>query len=214
MIDDQFNQMQVQKNIDVDFAAGVRTLLRQDPDIIMIGEIRDYETADIAIQAALTGHLVLSSLHTNDAPSAVTRLIDVGVQSFLINASLLGMLAQRLVRILCPYCKQPRVMDAEAWSVLTAPSKIKLPEKCYQAVGCDECRHTGYLGRIGIYELLPMNADLQKLVTNVTDSKKLRAAALQQGMRSLRISGAEKIAAGLTTIEEILSVIPDDLDKF
>ena len=214
MIDDQLNQMQVQKNIDVDFATGVRTLLRQDPDIIMIGEIRDYETADVAIQAALTGHLVLSSLHTNDAPSAVTRLIDIGVQSFLINASLLGMLAQRLVRTLCPYCKQPKAMDEEAWSALTAPSKIKLPEKCYQAVGCDECRHTGYLGRIGIYEILPMNPDLQKLVTNDTDSKKLRAAALKQGMRSLRISGAQKIAEGLTTLEEIFSVIPDDLDKF
>jgi len=213
-LDDQLNQMQVQKNIDVDFATGVRTLLRQDPDIIMIGEIRDYETADVAIQAALTGHLVLSSLHTNDAPSAVTRLIDIGVQSFLINASLLGMLAQRLVRTLCPYCKQPKATDEEAWSALTTPSKIKTPEKCYQAVGCDECRHTGYLGRIGIYEILPMNPDLQKLVTNDTDSKELRAAALQQGMRSLRVSGAQKIAAGLTTFEEIFSVIPDDLDKF
>ena len=214
MIDDQLNQMQVQKNIHVDFATGVRTLLRQDPDIIMIGEIRDYETADVAIQAALTGHLVLSSLHTNDAPSAVTRLIDLGVQSFLINASLLGMLAQRLVRTLCPHCKQPKAMDKEAWDALTIPSIIKLPEKCYQAVGCDECRQTGYLGRIGIYEILPMNPDLQKLVTNDTDSKNLRKAALKQGMRSLRISGAQKIAEGLTTIEEIFSVIPDDLDKF
>lgn len=214
MVDDQLNQMQVQKNIEVDFATGIRALLRQDPDIIMIGEIRDYETADIAVQAALTGHLVLSSLHTNDAPSAVTRLIDLSVQSFLINASLLGILAQRLVRTLCPHCKQPKAMDKEVWRVLTAPSKIKLPEKCYQAVGCDECRHTGYLGRIGIYEILPMNPDLQKLITNDTDSKELRQTALKQGMRSLRISGAQKIAEGLTTFEEIFSVIPDDLDKF
>ena len=214
MVDDQLNQMQVQKNIDVDFATGVRTLLRQDPDIIMIGEIRDHETADIAIQAALTGHLVLSSLHTNDAPSAVTRLIDLNIQSFLINASLLGMVAQRLVRTLCPHCKQAKTMDKPVWDILTAPSKIKIPEKCFQAKGCDECRHTGYLGRIGIYEILPMDPDLQKLISNGTDPKTMRAAALKKGMRSLRISGAQKIKEGLTTIEEILSVIPQDLDKF
>ncbi len=214
MIDEQLNQMQVQKNIEVNFATGVRTLLRQDPDIIMIGEIRDYETADIAVRAALTGHLVISSLHTNDAPSAVTRLIDLGIQSFLINASLLGVLAQRLVRTLCPYCKQQKTMDKEAWDVLTTPSKIKLPEKSCQETGCDECRHTGYLGRIGIYEILPMNPDLQKMIAGDIDSRELRKIALQQGMRSLRISGAQKIAEGLTTFEEIFSVIPDDLDKF
>jgi general secretion pathway protein E len=214
MVDEQFNQMQVQHNIDVDFATGVRTLLRQDPDIIMIGEIRDYETADIAIQAALTGHLVLSSLHTNDAPSAITRLIDIGIQPFLINASLLGILAQRLVRTLCPHCKQSTTLDKAAWNKLTAPAKLKVPDYCFKTVGCDECKHTGYLGRIGIYEILPMNPELQKLVSDNTNVNTIRTAALKQGMRSLRISGAQKIAEGLTTLEEIFSVIPDDMDKF
>jgi len=214
MIDDQFNQMQVQQNIEVDFATGVRTLLRQDPDIIMIGEIRDYETADIAIQAALTGHLVLSSLHTNDAPSAITRLIDIGIQPFLINASLLGILAQRLVRTLCPHCKQATTLDKDAWNKLTAPAKLKVPDHCFKALGCDECKHTGYLGRIGIYEILTMNPELQKMISDNTDINTFRAAALKQGMRSLRISGAQKIAESLTTLEEIFSVIPDDLDKF
>lgn len=214
MVDDQLNQMQVQNNIDVDFASGVRTLLRQDPDIIMIGEIRDYETADIAIQAALTGHLVLSSLHTNDAPSAITRLIDIGVQPFLINASLLGILAQRLIRTLCPHCKQPSTLDETAWHKLTAPRKLKMPDHCFKAVGCDECKHTGYLGRIGIYEILPMNAELQKMVSENTDINSIRSAALKQGMRSLRISGAQKIADGLSTLEEIFSVIPDAMDKY
>lgn len=214
MVDDQFNQMQVQQNIEVDFATGVRTLLRQDPDIIMIGEIRDFETAEIAIQAALTGHLVLSSLHTNDAPSAITRLIDLGIQPFLINASLLGILAQRLVRTLCPHCKQATTLNKDAWNKLTAPSKLKVPRNCFKAVGCDECKHTGYLGRIGIYEILPMNPELQKMISDNTNVNSLRAAALKQGMRSLRIGGAQKIAEGLTTLEEIFSVIPDDLDKF
>ena len=214
MIDDQLNQMQVQANIGVDFATGVRTLLRQDPDIIMIGEIRDFETADVAIQAALTGHLVLSSLHTNDAPSAIVRLIDIGVQPFLINASLLGILAQRLVRTLCPHCKQATTLDKAAWGKLTAPSKLKVPNGWFKAVGCDECKHTGYLGRVGIYEILTMNTELQKKVSDNRELITLRATALKQGMRSLRISGAEKIAEGLTTLEEIFSVIPDDLDKF
>jgi len=214
MVDEQLNQMQVQQNIEVDFATGVRTLLRQDPDIIMIGEIRDYETADIAIQAALTGHLVLSSLHTNDAPSAITRLIDLGIQPFLINASLLGILAQRLVRTLCSHCKQATTLNKDAWNKLTAPPKLKVPRNCFKAVGCDECKHTGYLGRIGIYEILPMNPELQKMIADNTNIKTFRAAALKQGMRSLRISGAQKVAEGLTTLEEIFSVIPDDLDKF
>ena len=213
MVDEKLNQMQVQQNIGVDFATGVRTLLRQDPDIIMIGEIRDFETADIAIQAALTGHLVLSSLHTNDAPSAITRLIDIGIQPFLIKASVLGILAQRLVRTLCPHCKQATTLNKDAWIKLTAPPKLKVPNNCFKAVGCDECKNTGYLGRIGIYEILPMNPELQKMISDNTDINSIRATALKQGMRSLRISGAQKIAEGLTTLEEIFSVIPDDLDK-
>jgi len=213
MVDERLNQMQVQQNIGVDFATGVRTLLRQDPDIIMIGEIRDFETADIAIQAALTGHLVLSSLHTNDAPSAITRLIDIGIQPFLINASVLGILAQRLIRTLCPHCKQATTLNKDAWIKLTAPPKLKVPNNCFKAVGCDECKQTGYLGRIGIYEIMPMNPELQKMISDNTNINSIRATALKQGMRSLRISGAQKIAEGLTTLEEIFSVIPDDLDK-
>lgn len=213
MVDEQLNQMQVQKNIDVDFASGVRTLLRQDPDIIMVGEIRDSETADIAIQSALTGHLVLSSLHTNDSPSAITRLLDLGVQSFLINASLLGVLAQRLIRTLCPHCKKPAEMDQAIWDALTLPFKQKIPKKIFQTAGCEECKYTGYLGRIGIYEILLMDAELQKMVTNNPQIQKIRFTALKKGMRSLRLSGAQKISQGLTTPEEILTAIPRDLDR-
>ena len=210
MVDEHLNQMQVQKKIDVDFASGVRTLLRQDPDIIMIGEIRDLETADVAVQAALTGHLVLSTLHTNNAPAAISRLIELGVQPFLINAALLGILAQRLVRTLCPHCKQPQKISQTAWDALVAPAKLKLPENTCKAVGCDECRHTGYFGRIGIYEILPMTKDLHKLVVEDTDLDALRTAALKGGMRSLCISGAQKIATGLTTLEEVFSVVPPE----
>lgn len=210
MVDPEFNQMQVQNNIGVSFASGVRTLLRQDPDIIMVGEIRDKETADIAIQAALTGHLVLSSLHTNDAPSSITRLIDIGAQPFLISATLLGVLAQRLIRTLCQHCKQPLQLEKEAWNKLVAPAKLKLPTNTYQPVGCDECRHTGYYGRIGIYEALPVNKTLRQLITSGADIEAIRSTAIKEGMRTLRLSGAQKIAEGLTTLEEIYSVIPPD----
>ena len=212
MVDDQLNQMQVQSKIDVDFASGVKTLLRQDPDIIMIGEIRDLETGEIAVQAALTGHLVLSTLHTNNAPAAITRLIDLGVQPFLINASLLGVLAQRLVRTMCPHCKKPDQIDQQGWNALVAPAKLRLPKNTFQPVGCEECRHTGYMGRVGIYEILPMNPSLHHLVTKDTDLEALRTAALKSGMRSLKISGAQKIAEGLTTLEEIFRVIPPGSD--
>jgi general secretion pathway protein E len=210
MVDSEFNQMQVQANIGVNFATGVRTLLRQDPDIIMVGEIRDYETAEIAIQAALTGHLVLSSLHTNDAPSSITRLIDIGAQPFLIGATLLGVMAQRLIRMLCPHCKQPEPLEKEAWNKLVAPARLKLPGNTYKPVGCDECRHTGYRGRIGIYEALTVDKSIRQLISVNAGHEQIRLAALKQGMRVLRISGAQKIAEGLTTLEEIYSVIPAD----
>lgn len=208
MVDSQFNQMQVQTAINVDFAAGVRTLLRQDPDIIMIGEIRDRETANMAIQAALTGHLVFSTLHTNDAPSAVTRLIDIGMQPFLINAALLGVVAQRLVRTLCPHCKQPGVIDESAWRGLTAGFRLKLPEGACRPVGCDECRFTGYLGRSGLYEMLLLDNTLRGMIHANTELDALRTATVKAGMRPLRISGAQKIAAGMTTLEEVYAVIP------
>ncbi len=210
LVDPQFNQMQVQPAIDVTFAAGVRTLLRQDPDIIMVGEIRDKETADVAIQASLTGHLVLSSLHTNDAPATISRLIEIGAQPYLIGATLLGILAQRLIRMLCPHCKKPGAVNEKAWNTLVAPVKIKLPKKTFQPLGCDECRHTGYMGRIGIYEALMIDTDMRKLINTTTELAQYYAAAKKQGMRSLRISGAQKIAEGLTTLEEIYSVIPPD----
>jgi general secretion pathway protein E len=212
MIDSRLNQMQVQPEIDLTFAAGVRALMRQDPDIIMVGEIRDYETADMAIQAALTGHLVLSTLHTNDAPSSITRLLDLGAPPFLINTSLLGIMAQRLVRTLCPHCKEkvPFARDEEhrLWHSVCAPFKAPPPEHVYRAVGCLECRNTGYLGRVGIYEILQVTRDIKRLVKADTDVVELTQAAYKAGMRPLRVSGATKVAQGITTFEEVLKSAP------
>src|SRR5512135_420681 len=211
MVEPAFNQMQVQQGIDLSFADGVRALMRQDPDIIMVGEIRDLETADMAIQAALTGHLVLSTLHTNDAPSAITRLLDLGVPSYLLNATLLGIMAQRLVRTLCPQCKQPtpiREDDIELWNGLVAPWKATRPTQLQRPHGCLECRMTGYSGRIGIYEILLMSPELRKLVTAETDIAAVREQANREGMKPLRISGALKIAAGQTTLDEVLKTAP------
>ena len=210
MVDPLFNQMQVQPVIDITFANGVRTLLRQDPDIIMVGEIRDRETAEVAIQAALTGHLVLSSLHTNDAPASITRLIDIGVQPYLIGATLLGILAQRLIRTLCPHCKEETGVDLEVWESLVAPAKTKIPKTVYRPVGCDECRHTGYMGRIGIYESLLIDSEIRHLINTTSELKQYYDAAAKQGMRNLRLSGAHKVAEGLTTVEEIFLVVPPD----
>jgi len=208
LVEPKFNQMQVQPNIDLDFATGVRTLMRQDPDIIMIGEIRDMETADIAIQAALTGHLVISTLHTNDAPSAVTRLMDIGVPSYLIQSTVLGVMAQRLVRTLCPHCKQETEISDEAWSELVKPWKSKKPEKIFQPVGCLECRNTGYMGRIGIYEMFTFSAAVKKIITEHCDISALRKQAIKEGMYSLRLNGAQKVANGTTTVEEVMRVAP------
>ncbi len=211
MVSPEFNQMQVHNAIDLDFAAGVRTLMRQDPDIIMVGEIRDLETAQMAVQASLTGHLVLSTLHTNDAPSAMTRLIDLGVPPYLLSATVLGVMAQRLIRTLCPHCKQPaglRAEDEAAWTALVAPFKASKPAQLYRPAGCLECRMTGYLGRVGIYEIMPMSADIKRLVVAKADLARLREQAMREGMKPLRIAGAKKVAAGVTTIEEVLKVAP------
>jgi general secretion pathway protein E len=212
MIDARLNQMQVQAEIDLTFAAGVRSLMRQDPDIIMIGEIRDHETADMAIQAALTGHLVLSTLHTNDAPTSITRLLDLGAPAYLLNSSLIGVMAQRLVRTLCPHCKEkiPFQRDEEhrLWSSLCAPFKAPPPENIYRPVGCLECRNTGYLGRIGIYEIMQITREIKPLITDKTDLAPLTAMAYKAGMRPLRVSGATKIAQGVTTFEEVLKSAP------
>jgi general secretion pathway protein E len=212
LVEPAFNQMQVQKNIELDFASGVRTLLRQDPDIIMIGEIRDKETADIAIQAALTGHLVLSTLHTNDAPSAVTRLLDIGVPPYLIQSSVLGIMAQRLVRVLCPHCKSPTEISDQAWSELVHPWKAKKPKQVYEPVGCLECRDTGYQGRKGIYEMFRFSNETRLMINKDTDIHELRRAAIKDGLQPLRLSGANKVAKGETTVEEVLRVAPPPLD--
>lgn len=209
MVEPSFNQSQVQPKIDFDFAAGIRTLMRQDPDIIMVGEIRDLETAEMAIQAALTGHLVLSSLHTNDAPSAITRLLDLGVPAHLIKVTLNGVMAQRLVRTLCPHCKEAVPTEKGTWDSLVRPWKVKSPEKLYRPVGCLECRNTGYLGRQGLYEILPINESVRPLISADADISALRIQAMKEGMRTLRLSGAQKVGAGLTSVEEVMRVAPE-----
>ena len=207
LIDGSFNQMQVQPNIDLHFADGVRALLRQDP------EIRDKETADVAVQAALTGHLVLSTLHTNDSPSAITRLLELGVPAYLIRATLIGVLAQRLVRTLCPDCKATMEMTREYWSQLGVGADVPMPAAVCRAVGCLECRQTGYKGRSGVYELMLLTAPLQAAIADNPDLQNLRRLAIQGGMHPLRHAAARKIAAGLTTIDEVLALPPDPRDR-
>ncbi|MEW6166878.1 MAG: ATPase, T2SS/T4P/T4SS family [Pseudomonadota bacterium] len=211
LVEPAFNQMQVQPGIDLTFAAGIRAMMRQDPDIIMVGEIRDLETAEVAVQAALTGHLVLSTLHTNDAPSAITRLIDLGVPAYLLKATLLGVVAQRLVRTLCPHCKKPQPVDPAMWKELTAGWSLSQPPQSFGAAGCLECRETGFLGRVGIYEMMALTPPLKTLVRTDADPAHLRAAATRDGMLPLRISGAQKVAQGLTTFDEVLKVAPPPL---
>lgn len=208
MVEPLFNQMQVQQNIGLTFAGGIRTLMRQDPDIIMVGEIRDLETADMAIQAALTGHLVLSTLHTNDAPSAVTRLLDLGVPSYLIHSTVLGIMAQRLVRTLCTSCKVAEPIEQSTWDALVGDFIIPKPAHIYKPVGCLECRNTGFRGRSGIYEMLTITPALRKLITPETNLADLTKQAYKDAMQPLIINGAEKIAAGITTIEELMKVAP------
>jgi general secretion pathway protein E len=210
LVEPSFNQMQVQHNIGLDFASGVRTLLRQDPDIIMVGEIRDRETAEMAVQAALTGHLVFSTLHTNDASSAITRLLEIGVPPYLIKATVLGVLGQRLVRTLCPHCKETAPLDDDLWQSLVAPWKVNRPAGVSRPVGCLECRQTGYRGRVGVYEMLEMTPALKALVTADCDIARLRRQAISDGMRPLRLNGAQKVANGVTTIEEVLKVAPPE----
>jgi general secretion pathway protein E len=210
MVEPAFNQIQAQPSIDLTFAAGVRALLRQDPDIIMIGEIRDLQTAEMAVQAALTGHLVFSTLHTNDAPSAITRLLEIGVPAYLINATVLGVVAQRLVRTLCPDCKADMPIADDAWRALVDPWNLLMPMPAYGSKGCLECRTTGYYGRIGLFEMVRMTPMLRKRVTSTADLAAIREQALKDGMQPLRISGAKKISAGLTTLTEVIRVIPKD----
>ncbi len=209
-IDPALNQTQVQPQLDFSFAEGVRALMRQDPDIIMIGEIRDLETAEMAVQAALTGHLVFSTLHTNDAPSALTRLMELGVPPYLLSATILGVLAQRLVRTLCPHCRQP---DEQGSQPLLAdvikPWKINAADyRPYKPVGCVDCRMTGFRGRMGIYELLTVSDAFKDRVRADVDLAALRQQAIADGMRPLRLAGALRAAEGLTTLQEVIAATP------
>ncbi len=207
MVEPSFNQMQVTASIDLSFADGVKALMRQDPDIIMVGEIRDLVTAEMAIQAALTGHLVLSTLHTNDAPSAVMRLLELGVPYYLLEATLIGILAQRLVRTLCVHCKSPdgEILD-DVWHGIGGSWKIPKPTTVYRPVGCPECRQTGFRGRTGLYELLTVSEEFTKLIREETELSALRQQSVSEGMKPLRIAGALKIIEGVTTAEEVLKV--------
>ena len=209
MVVDSFNQSQIQPAIDFDFAAGIRTLMRQDPDIIMVGEIRDQATAEMAVQAALTGHLVLSTLHTNDAPTAISRLLDLKMPAHLIKATLNGVMAQRLVRTLCPDCRSEVDCDREAWHEMVGSAEMAPLVKVYQPDGCLECRNTGYLGREGIYEIMPLTNALLTYINSESDIQEIRQAAISKGMKTLRMAGAEKVAAGITSMEEVLRVTPE-----
>lgn len=208
MIEGSFNQMQVNHGIELGFADGIRALMRQDPDIIMVGEVRDQDTADMAIQAALTGHLVLSTLHTNDAPSSLTRLHDLGVQPFLSSATLLGILAQRLVRKLCPQCKQRAPTNEQQWLHLTVDYTVEVPATSYVPVGCEACRYTGYKGRVGIYEFMPISLQLKQMISENVPLNALRFQSKKEGVEPLRIAGARKVVAGITSLEEVLRVVP------
>ena len=209
MIEASFNQTQVQPSIDLNFAEGLRSLMRQDPDIIMVGEIRDLATAEMAIQAALTGHLVFSTLHTNDAVSAVTRLMDLGVPSYLIGATLNGVLAQRLVRLLCTACRVPDPsVTAHSLSEIAAPWKLSEPVTAYRPVGCLECRMTGFRGRAGLYELLTLGDASRSFLQPELKPDGLRQQGIRDGMRPLRLAGLLKVAEGTTTVEEVLRATP------
>ena len=213
MIEPAFNQMQVNPGVDLHFADGIRSLMRQDPDIIMVGEIRDAETANMAVQASLTGHLVLSTLHTNDAPSSITRLHDLGIQPFLTSATILGVMAQRLLRTLCPHCKQAVDVTADSeiaiqWQELVQPWRAPVPAQVYKAQGCEHCRHTGYQGRVGLYEIMPLSNELKKLVAADANLDALKQQAYREGVQPLRLSGAKRISEGVTTIEEVMRVVP------
>ncbi|MBS0294533.1 MAG: Flp pilus assembly complex ATPase component TadA [Proteobacteria bacterium] len=209
MIEPSFNQTQVQPQLDFTFAEGLRALMRQDPDVIMVGEIRDLQTADMAVQAALTGHLVFSTLHTNDAPSAVTRLMELGVPPYLINATLLGVLAQRLVRTLCRQCRQiDEAANPAALGDMIRPWKLNGGYRAYKPVGCVDCRMTGFRGRMGLYELLTVSEALKGQINQSPSIDALRRQAVQDGMRPLRLAGALRAAEGLTTLEEVIAATP------
>src|SRR5688572_19345177 len=206
MVHEDFNQVAVRPQIDITFASALRTVLRQDPDIIMVGEVRDPETADNAVQAALTGHLVLTTLHTNDAPSSITRLLDLGIPHFLITTTLIGVLAQRLVREICGHCVEEYVPTAEEATLLRMPLDKLQQYRFKRGRGCLHCRQTGYSGRIGVFEVLPMSDALRNLVTAEASAAELFKAGRQEGMRTLREAALEKVFRGITTTTEMVRV--------
>jgi len=196
-------QIQVNPKIDLTFASGLRSILRQDPDIIMVGEIRDAETAEIAMQSALTGHLVLSTLHTNDAATAVTRLIDMGIEPFMVASTVSAVLAQRLVRVICPHCK-------ESYKPERSYAGIELPDRLYRGRGCDKCFGLGTVGRMGIYELLLVDSEMCSMIIRQSPAGVIKEYAVSRGMKTLREDGLAKAFAGVTTIEEVLRVTQED----
>ena len=206
MICEEFNQISVQPSINFTFANALRTILRQDPDIIMVGEIRDLETAQNAIQSALTGHLVLSTLHTNDAQSSIARLIDMGVEPFLISSTVIGIMAQRLVRKICPHCVFERKMTDVEMAALKIKNDTEKDIMIKEGSCCVLCRKTGYLGRDGIFEILDINNDIKMLINKKSDSSLIKSEARKKGMNTLRESAIKKLLAGLTTVDEIIRV--------
>jgi len=203
------NQVQMHEAIGLNFASSLREFLRQDPDIILVGEIRDLETAEIAVKAALTGHLVLSTLHTNDAPSTIGRLLDMGVEPFLVSSSLIMTVAQRLVRCICPDCKEPLEVPPEALLDLGVPEEEAYDFQCYKGAGCNKCSNIGYRGRLSLFEVMPTNDEIRELVLRRAPANEIKRAAIQSGMKTLRQSGIAKIKQGVTTIEEVLRVTVD-----
>ncbi|MCK5767195.1 MAG: type II/IV secretion system protein, partial [Candidatus Atribacteria bacterium] len=200
------NQVQIKSKINLTFANTLRSILRQDPDIIMVGEIRDSETAQIAVQAALTGHLVFSTLHTNDAASTLTRLIDMQVEPFLISSSIIGVIAQRLVRVICKNCKEEYTPSEEIIDMLSKEKEIDRNIKLYRGKGCPLCKNTGYLGRTSIFEIILLDEEIRSLIVSKASSSVIKETALKKGMKTLRDSGLEKAINGITTIEEVLRV--------
>ncbi len=200
------SQIQVNPKIDLTFARGLRSIVRQDPDVVLVGEIRDHETAEIAVQSALTGHLVFSTLHTNDSAGAITRLVDIGIEPFLISSSVIAVAAQRLVRVLCEDCKEPHHPDETMLMAIGIPNATTHGTEIYKAVGCEKCFHTGYRGRIGIYELMLMGPELKSLILKSYDANRIMEEARNLNMVSLRQDGIQKVLRGVTTIEEVLRV--------
>jgi len=205
---DRINQIQIEPKINLTFANALRSTLIQDPDIIMVGEIRDTEIAQIAVQAALTGHLVFSTLYTNDAASALTRLIDMNIETFLISSSVIGVLAQRLVRVICEKCKEKYIPGKDVIKGLNIKGKLKKGGKIklYRGKGCSFCKNTGYYGRTSIYELIVLDEEIRSLIISKSSSNVIKDAAIKKGMKTLKYSGLEKVMQGITTIEEVLRV--------